>query len=214
VEEYVRGLAERAEDVRAGRVPPEEDNMLLISSDGRKAALDLRLATGERGDGVTKLEIAAERIARIYEQHRDSTYIDPETGERSAVPGALQIVFCDLGTPKPERWNAYDDLREQLHARGLPAGSVRYIHEARNDREKQQLFHSARAGHLAVLIGSTEKMGVGTNIQARAIALHHLGLPVAPGRHRAARRPNPPAGQPEPRGSDPPLRRRAQLRRL
>jgi N12 class adenine-specific DNA methylase len=180
LEEYVRGLAERAEQVRGGRVTPEEDNMLLISSDGRKAALDLRLATGERGDGVTKLEVAAERIAGIYQQHRDSTYLDPDTGEPSSVPGALQIVFCDLGTPKADQWNAYDELREQLHARGLPGGSVRYVHEARNDREKQQLFHAARAGHIAVLIGSTEKMGVGTNIQARAIALHHLDCPWRP----------------------------------
>jgi N12 class adenine-specific DNA methylase len=180
LEEYVRGLADRAEDVRAGRVAPEEDNMLLISSDGRKAALDLRLATGERGDSVTKLEIAAERIARIYDQHRDSSYLDPDTGEQSAISGTLQIVFCDLGTPKREQWNAYDELREQLHARGLPSGSVRYVHEARNDREKQQLFHAARAGHIAVLIGSTEKMGIGTNIQARAIALHHLDCPWRP----------------------------------
>jgi hypothetical protein len=180
LEEYVRGLAERAEQVRGGRVTPEEDNMLLISSDGRKAALDLRLATGERGDAVTKLEVAAERIARIYQQYGDSAYLDPDTGEPSSVHGALQIVFCDLGTPKADQWNAYDELREQLHARGLPGGGVRYVHEARNDREKQQLFHAARAGHIAVLIGSTEKMGVGTNIQARAVALHHLDCPWRP----------------------------------
>src|SRR6202020_2425994 len=79
-----------------------------------------------------------------------------------------------------EQWNAYDELRDQLHTRGLPPRSVRYMHEARNDREKQALFAAARAGHVAVLIGSTEKMGVGTNIQPRAIALHHLDCPWRP----------------------------------
>jgi len=180
LERYVSQLAERAEDVRAGRVAPDEDNMLLISGDGRKAALDLRLATGERGNGPSKIEIAAERIAAIYHEYRESSYLDPDTGQRSAMLGALQIVFCDLGTPKPDGWNAYDELRAQLHARGLPAGSVRYVHEARNDREKQALFHAARSGHIAVLVGSTEKMAVGTNIQARAIALHHLDCPWRP----------------------------------
>jgi N12 class adenine-specific DNA methylase len=180
LERYVSQLAERAEDVRAGRVAPDVDNMLLISGDGRKAALDLRLATGERGDGRSKVEIAAERIAAIYHEHRETSYLDPDTGQRSSTLGALQIVFCDLGTPKPDAWNAYDELREQLHARALPAGSVRYVHEARNDREKQALFHAARSGHIAVLVGSTEKMGVGTNIQARAIALHHLDCPWRP----------------------------------
>jgi len=180
LEHYVRQLGDRAEDVRAGRVTPEQDNMLLISGDGRKAALDLRLATGERGDAVCKVEVAAKKIAAIYRAGQDNTYLDPDTGERSPTPGALQIVFCDLGTPKPEQWNAYDELRDQLHAGGLPPGSVRYVHEARNDRDKQALFHAARSGHIAVLIGSTEKMGVGTNIQARAIALHHLDCPWRP----------------------------------
>jgi N12 class adenine-specific DNA methylase len=180
LEQYVQRLGERAEDVRSGRVAPEEDNMLLISGDGRKAALDLRLATGERGDSVSKVEIAADHIARIWEQNRASIYIDPDTGLPSGTPGALQIVFCDLGTPKPDRWNAYDELRTQLTTRGVPAGQVRFVHEARNDRDKQGLFAAARAGHIAVLVGSTEKMGVGTNIQARAIALHHLDCPWRP----------------------------------
>src|SRR6185437_1357250 len=93
--------------------------------------------------------------------------------------GALQLVFCDLGTPGPG-WNVYEDLRQQLVARGLPRESVRFIHEAKTDRDKAQLFAACRAGRVAVLVGSTEKMGVGTNVQDRAVALHHLDAPWRP----------------------------------
>ncbi|MGO9959168.1 MAG: helicase-related protein, partial [Solirubrobacteraceae bacterium] len=176
---YVAELGQRAEQVRARAVLPEDDNMLKISTDGRKAALDMRLATGQPATGPCKLEVAAGRIAGIWREHRDHPYNDPDTGERSPVPGALQIVFCDLGTPR-EGWNAYDELREQHTARGVPRHQIRYIHEAKNDAEKGRLFAAARAGHIAVLIGSTEKMGVGTNIQARAVALHALDCPWRP----------------------------------
>uniref|UniRef100_UPI003F9C35A0 DEAD/DEAH box helicase family protein n=1 Tax=Mycobacterium sp. TaxID=1785 RepID=UPI003F9C35A0 len=177
--QYVQELGERAERVRGRAVTPDEDNMLLITGDGRKAALDMRLATGDPATGATKLEIAAERITRIWREHQDHPYNDPDTGERSPVPGALQIVFCDLGTPR-DGWNAYDELREQLTARGVPRQEIRYIHEAKNDAEKGRLFAAARAGHISVLIGSTEKMGVGTNIQARAVAMHLLDCPWRP----------------------------------
>ena len=90
------------------------------------------------------------------------------------TPGALQIVFCDLGTPNEDRWNAYHELRTLLAAQGVPERQVRFIHDAGSDQEKARLFHACRAGQVAVLIGSTEKMGIGTNIQARAIALHHI----------------------------------------
>ena len=93
--------------------------------------------------------------------------------------GSLQLVFCDLGTPGPG-WNVYDELRDQLAARGLPREAVRFIHEAKTDRDKAQLFAACRAGRVAVLVGSTEKMGVGTNVQDRAIALHHLDAPWRP----------------------------------
>ncbi|MGO9791646.1 MAG: helicase-related protein, partial [Solirubrobacteraceae bacterium] len=176
---YVAELGQRAERVRSRAVLPEDDNMLKITGDGRKAALDMRLATSAPATGACKLEIAAGRITRIWREHRDQPYNDPDTGERSPVPGALQIVFCDLGTPR-EGWNAYDELREQLAARGVPRHEIRYIHEAKNDAEKGRLFAAARAGHIAVLIGSTEKMGVGTNIQARAVALHLLDCPWRP----------------------------------
>jgi hypothetical protein len=177
---YVRELGEWAEKVRSRSVTPEEDNMLLITGDGRKAALDMRLATGQPAAGQSKLEIAAGRIAGIWQEHRHRPYDDPDTGERSPIPGALQIVFCDLGTPAADRWNAYDELREQLAARGVPRDHVRYIHDAKTDVEKGRLFAAARAGHVAVIVGSTEKMGVGTNIQARAIALHLLDCPWRP----------------------------------
>ncbi len=176
---YVQDLGERAERVRSRSVLPEEDNMLKITGDGRKAALDMRLVSGEPA-APCKLEVAAGRIAAIWREHRDRPYNDPDTGERSPVPGALQIVFCDLGTPTSERWNAYDELREQHAARGVPRDQVRFIHDAKTDVEKGRLFAAARAGHVAVILGSTEKMGVGTNIQARAIALHHVDCPWRP----------------------------------
>lgn len=111
---------------------------------------------------------------------RDNEYLDTLTGQPSTVRGSLQLVFSDIGTPNQDRWNAYDELRQQLVQRGIPAEQVRYMHEAKTDVEKARLFAAARAGHVAVLTGSTEKMGVGTNVQARAIALHHLDCPWRP----------------------------------
>ena len=101
------------------------------------------------------------------------------TGRRTRCAGSLQIVFCDLGTPGPS-WNVYAELRDQLTPRGLPRESVRFVHEAKNDTELARLFAACRTGHVAVLVGSTEKMGVGTNVQDRAIALHHLDAPWRP----------------------------------
>jgi Helicase conserved C-terminal domain len=180
VRAYVQDLGRRAEQVRCRAVTPEEDNMLKISTDGRKAALDMRLVTGQPSTGPSKLEHAAETIAALHARHRAATYLDADSGERSPIAGALQIVFCDLSTPHADRWNAYDELRALLEARGLPAGSVRFIHQARNDAEKARLFAACRAGHVSVLVGSTEKMGVGTNIQDRCVAIHHLDCPWRP----------------------------------
>ncbi len=127
---YLADLGERAEAVRARRVSPEQDNMLKISTDGRKAALDMRLVSRQPPSTTTsKLDVAADRIAQIWSVHRDHVYRDPETTNPSPVPGALQIVFCDLGTPR-EEWNAYDELRRQLVARGVPREHIRFIHEA------------------------------------------------------------------------------------
>ncbi|MGO9973429.1 MAG: helicase-related protein, partial [Solirubrobacteraceae bacterium] len=180
VRAYIEQLGHRAEQVRSGAVRPEEDNMLKICTDGRKAALDMRLATGQPTPGTSKLDVASRQIARIWGEHRDQRYTDPETGQLSPVPGAFQIVFCDLGTPSSAGWNAYDELREQLAAHGVPRAAVRFIHEASNTAEKARLFAACRAGNVAVLIGSTEKMGVGTNMQNRAVAIHHLDCPWRP----------------------------------
>jgi hypothetical protein len=156
---YVAKLGERAERVRTRAVGPDEDNMLKISGDGRRAALDLRLA-GLPQETPGKAAVAAGRIAAIWHGHRDQEYRAPD-GTAYPVRGALQLVFCDLGTPGPG-WNVYDELRDQLTARGLPREAVRFIHEAKTDRDKAQLFAACRSGSVAVLVGSTEKMGVGT----------------------------------------------------
>ena len=174
---YVAELGERADKIRNRAVRPEEDNMLKVSGDGRKAALDLRLI-GEPMTIPGKVEAAAARITAIWEAHRHDIYTTAD-GQDSPVRGSLQIVFCDLGTPG-DGWNVYAELRDQLTARGLPREGIRFVHEAKTDRDKGELFAACRAGSVAVLVGSTEKMGVGTNVQARAIALHHLDCPWRP----------------------------------
>jgi N12 class adenine-specific DNA methylase len=176
---FMLSLASRAEDVRRGAVDPKEDNMLKISSDGRAAALDLRLI-GRRAPANGKIDIAADRIASIYQDTKDNVYQDQD-GNPEPRRGALQIVFCELGTPTGKSaFGTYEYLRGQLTARGVPAAQVRFMHEARNDKEKAQLFADARAGKVSVLIGTTELMGVGTNVQKRAVALHHLDCPWRP----------------------------------
>ena len=179
--------------------------------DGRKAALDLRLL-GLPMTVPGKIDAAADRIADLWHAHRDDIYPGPD-GQDAPVRGSLQLVFCDLGTPG-DGWNVYDELRDQLAARGMPREPIRFIHDAKTDRDKGELFAACRAGTVAVLIGSTEKMGVGTNVQARAIALHHLDCPwrpadVAQREGRILRQ-----GNHNDRGPDPPLRHRTVLRRL
>ncbi len=180
LEQFIEHLGERAEAVAAKRVDPSKDNMLTISTDGRKAALDIRMVLTDGPSGPTKIDAAADAIHRVFERTRNNEYLDTITGEPSSVRGALQLVFSDIGTPNPDRWNAYDELHLQLVARGMPGERVRFMHEAKTDVEKARMFAAARAGHIAVLIGSTQKMGVGTNVQARAIALYHLDCPWRP----------------------------------
>jgi len=179
---FMGELSARADKVQARAVPPEEDNMLKVATHGRMAALDLRLLGRDPGQDA-KLAAAATRIAGIHHANADRAYPD------SDVAGSLQIVFCDLGTPSARSrgggglsagWNAYDELKQLLIERGVPAEKIRYVHEARNDKEKGEMFAAARNGRISVLLGSTEKMGVGTNVQARAIALHHLDCPWRP----------------------------------
>ncbi|WP_246846538.1 helicase [Humibacter ginsenosidimutans] len=180
LEQFIETLGQRADKVASNQVSPDEDNMLVISTDGRKAALDIRMIIPRSPSGPTKVDIAADTIYRVWQQTRDNEYLDTITGQPSPVRGALQLVFSDIGTPHPERWNAYDELRTQLVTRGMPAEAIRYMHEAKTDSDKARLFAAARAGRIAVLIGSTEKMGVGTNVQARAVALYHLDCPWRP----------------------------------
>ena len=170
-------LGERADTIRSRKVLPEEDNMLKVCTDGRKAALDLRLLDLPMTI-PGKIEAAAGRIAELWHAHRDDTYPAPD-GQDAPIRGSLQLVFCDIGTPSDD-WNVYDELRDQLTARGLPREAVRFVHDAKTDRDKGELFAACRAGTIAVLIGSTEKMGIGTNVQFRAIALHHLDCPWRP----------------------------------
>jgi N12 class adenine-specific DNA methylase/SAM-dependent methyltransferase len=175
---FIAELGQRADDVRSGRVDAETDNMLKITTQGKAAASDLRLV-GRSSSEPGKIEVAADTIASIYRDTADRVYPGPD-GEPHPAPGALQLVFADLGTPHPYRWNVYDALRAELAARGVPREKIRFIHEARNDKEKAELFAACRDGRIAVLIGSTEKMGVGTNVQKRAVALHHLDCPWRP----------------------------------
>lgn len=188
---FIAELGDRADDVRnnhpqmrpaAGGGDDVEDNMLLISTDGRKAALSMQLVGGDHTPG--KIEAAADNIAKIWRANKDRPVpcdINDPAGGDCPPPGGMQIVFCDMGTPGGKsEWNAYDSLRDQLAARGLDPTSVRFMHEAKNDREKAELFAAARNGQVAVLVGSTEKMGVGTNVQRRAVALHHLDAPWRP----------------------------------
>lgn len=177
--DYVADLASRAERIRNRAVDPSEDNMLKVTGDGRRAALDLRLVGEAPDPGGGKLATAAQRIAAIHHATRDNTYAD-EGGQLTIRPGALQLVFCDVSTPAAAGWNAYDELRDLLVRRGVPRDQIRYMQSANTDAAKAKLFASCRDGGVAVLIGSTETMGVGTNIHTRAVALYHVDCPWRP----------------------------------
>ncbi|MFG3423420.1 helicase-related protein [Micromonospora sp. NPDC048063] len=182
LEEFISSLDERVDDIRNRRVEPEQDNMLKVSGEARAASLDMRLIDGEQ-NSPGKIDAAADRIAAIWRDTRDTVYLlnpDAATPVPHPTPGALQIVFCDQSTPNPEKWNVYDALADLLVERGMPREKIRYIHEADTDAKKASLFNACRSGDVAVLIGSTAKMGVGTNVQARAVALHHLDCPWRP----------------------------------
>lgn len=185
-QQLIDELGARAEKVQSRAVDKSVDNMLLISSHGRAGALDLRLLGRDTPPGESKIDVAADQIAELWARHRDDVFVDAD-GAPHPRRGGMQLVFCDLGTPGSSKrstdsatWNVYDELRDQLVARGLPRSQVRFIHEAGNDRKKADLFAACRAGEVAVLVGSTSKMGVGTNVQDRAVALHHLDCPWRP----------------------------------
>ena len=181
LEDYIGKIADRAERVANKQVDAREDNMLLISTDGRKAALDLRLVDqAAQQSGLVKLDAVASTVLDEWRRTNRNEYLDEVTGVPSPLRGGLQLVFCDLGTPNDRRWDAYNELKAKLIVGGMPPDSVRFIHDAKSDTEKGRLFAAARAGHVAVLIGSTGKMGVGTNVQNRITAMHHIDCPWRP----------------------------------
>ena len=183
LEEFVQELAERAEAVRSGSVDPSEDNMLKITGEGRKGALDMRIIKPELSENPdSKTNKAAENIFDIWQE----TKADKLT----------QVVFLDLSTPKDKKQNAkgddvendaelddvsaYDEIKQKLLRRGVPEKEIAFIHTAKTDAEKQILFDKVNAGDVRVLIGSTAKMGAGMNVQKRLYALHHIDAPWKP----------------------------------
>ncbi len=164
----VAGLAERAERVRARVVDPSTDNMLRITNDGRKLALDMRLLSSLAPDDEnSKISVCARNVYRIWAE---------STAQRST-----QLVFCDLSTPKADgSFNVYDDLRQKLLEMGIPENEIAYIHTANTEQKKKELFAKVRGGEVRILMGSTAKMGAGTNVQDRLIALHDLECPWRP----------------------------------
>ena len=166
--EMVGSLAKRAEKVRARAVEPQVDNMLKITNDGRKLALDQRLIDPMLPDDTgSKVNACVDNVHRIWEEHADTK--------------AAQLLFCDLSTPKGDgTFNVYDDIREKLIQRGIPAEQIRFIHEAATDAKKKELFAKVRSGEVRILLGSTQKMGAGTNVQDRLIAIHNLDCPWRP----------------------------------
>ncbi len=167
-EDMIKSLADRAEEIRAGRVDPSVDNMLKITNDGRKLALDMRLVNPLAPDSDTsKTSICARNIYAIWERTQE---------QRSS-----QLVFSDLSTPKGDgSFNFYDDLKAKLVAKGIPPEEIAYIHEANTEVRKKELFSKVRSGQVRVLIGSTAKMGAGTNCQDKLIALHDIDCPWRP----------------------------------
>src|SRR6266536_1759211 len=176
---FVATLVARADKIRGGGVDRSTDNMLAICNDGRAAALDLGLV-GIHSDDAGKVGAVIEEVAAIWRQTADNLYPGKD-GDPSPLPGALQVVFCDLGTPAADGHDqVYGKLRDGLVAAGLPAAAVRFVHEATTDQAKAELFAGCRAGRVAVLLGSTDKLGVGTNIQDRCVAVHHVDAPWRP----------------------------------
>ena len=166
--EMIKGLAERAEKIRGGGVDPHVDNMLRITNDGRKLALDMRLIQPLAPDDPNgKVAVCARNVFRIWEQTKE---------KRSA-----QLVFCDLSTPTTDgSFSVYDDLKKKLMDAGIPEEEIAFIHTADSEAKKKELFSKVRAGQVRVLLGSTAKMGAGTNVQDRLIALHDLDCPWRP----------------------------------
>lgn len=167
-QEMIKGLAERAEKIRGGGVDPHVDNMLRITNDGRKLALDMRLIQPLAPDDPDgKVAVCARNVYRIWEQTKEKR--------------STQLVFCDLSTPTTDgSFSVYDDLKKKLLDAGIPEEEIAFIHTADSEAKKKELFAKVRSGQVRVLLGSTQKMGAGTNVQDRLIALHDLDCPWRP----------------------------------
>ena len=167
-QEMIKGLAERAEKIRGGGVDPHVDNMLRITNDGRKLALDMRLIQPLAPDDPDgKVAVCARNLYRIWERTKEKR--------------STQLVFCDLSTPTTDgSFSVYDDLKKKLLDAGIPEDEIAFIHDADSEAKKKELFAKVRAGQVRILMGSTQKMGAGTNVQDRLIALHDLDCPWRP----------------------------------
>ena len=165
--EMVNGLSERADKVHKRLVAPDVDNMLNIVNDGRKLALDQRMMDDMLPKSETsKVVRCADNVYRIWSENAETK--------------ATQLVFCDLSTPKSTGFNVYNALKDELTERGMPSEEIAFIHSAKTEEQKKQMFKKVRNGQIRVLVGSTPKMGAGTNVQERLIALHHLDCPWRP----------------------------------
>ena len=181
--EMVSALGDRAEAIRNGAVDPKKDNMLKITNEGRKLALDQRLINPLLSDDEnSKVNTCANNIYQIWNDNKEQK--------------STQLVFCDLSTPKEilnkeqllsdeyQFKDVYNDLKRKLIMKGIPEEEIKFIHEADNEVKKKELFAKVRKGDVRVLIGSTSKMGAGTNVQDKIIALHHLDTPWRPSDER------------------------------
>ncbi len=166
--EILNVLSERADDVRGGSVDPEKDNMLKITNDGKKLALDQRLINELLPDDEnSKVNVCVRNVFGIWEKTKENK--------------STQLIFCDMSTPKENgEFNIYDDIKEKLINLGIPKDEIKFIHDAKSDKQKDELFSSVRKGKVRILLGSTQKMGAGTNVQKKLIALHDLDVPWRP----------------------------------
>ena len=183
--EMVASLGERAEKIRGGNVDSSVDNMLKVTNDGRKLALDQRMMNPMLPDEEgSKVNACVNEVFRIWEENSDKKL--------------TQLLFCDLSTPKGAgEFSVYTDIRQKLIERGIPESEIKFIHEADTEAKKQELFKKVRCGEVRILMGSTQKMGAGTNVQNKIIASHDLDCPCRSG---TASRKNGAAGQRKSKG--------------
>lgn len=166
--DMVKSLSERADKVRNRMVDPSEDNMLKITNDGRKLALDQRMLDPNLPDYPDSKVNAC--VNNVF-----------DTWQRTAPQKSTQLIFCDLSTPKSDgSFSVYTDIRDKLIAKGVPESEIAFIHDADTETKKKELFGKVRSGQIRVLLGSTAKMGAGTNVQKRLKAIHHLDCPWRP----------------------------------